>query len=91
VPRSRTGTTAGTGTTAVPCRAKAGERQAGRSGGRRGSLIDGSRRGSGVVAYLREQGVERIDLMIATHPHEDHIGGLIQVLDAMPVARVVTK
>jgi len=54
-------------------------------------LIDGRRRGSGVVAYLREQGVERIDLMIATHPHEDHIGGLIQVLDAMPLARVVTK
>ncbi|MFA5874605.1 MAG: MBL fold metallo-hydrolase [Anaerolineales bacterium] len=43
------------------------------------------------MAYLREQGVERIDLMIATHPHEDHIGGLIQVLDAMPLARVVTK
>ena len=55
------------------------------------ALIDGGSANTGVVAYLRVQGVERIDLMIATHPHEDHIGGLIQVLEAMPVARVVTN
>ena len=55
------------------------------------ALIDGGSSGSGVVAYLRGRGVGRIDLMIATHPHEDHIGGLIQVLEAIPVDRVVTN
>jgi competence protein ComEC len=54
-------------------------------------LIDGGSSDNGVVAYLRGQGVSRIDIMVATHPHEDHIGGLIQVLEAIPVARVVTN
>jgi competence protein ComEC len=54
-------------------------------------LIDGGSADTGVVAYLREQGVKRIDLMVATHPHEDHIGGLTQVLEAMPVSKVVTS
>lgn len=55
------------------------------------ALIDGGSADPGVVDYLWGQGVEGIDLMIATHPHEDHIGGLIQVLEEMPVARVVTN
>jgi competence protein ComEC len=54
-------------------------------------LIDGGSNSTGVVAYLQKMGVRKIDLMVATHPHEDHIGGLTQVLEAMPVARVVTN
>jgi competence protein ComEC len=54
-------------------------------------LIDGGSADSGIVDYLRGKGVTRIDLMVATHPHEDHIGGLIQVLEAIPVTRVVTN
>lgn len=55
------------------------------------ALIDGGPRGAGpaVTAYLRAQGVEKIDLLIATHPHADHIGGLIDVLGAFSVARVI--
>ncbi len=55
------------------------------------SLIDGGSKDSEVVAYLWEEGVEQIDLMVATHPHEDHVGGLTQVLEAFPVTRVVTN
>jgi len=55
------------------------------------ALIDGGSTNTGVMAYLWGQGVGRIDLIVATHPHEDHIGGLIQVLEAIPVARVVTN
>ena len=55
------------------------------------ALIDGGSNDHGGLAYLLHHGVERIDLMVATHPHEDHLGGLIQVLGAMPVARVVTS
>ena len=55
------------------------------------TLIDGGSANTGVLAYLKEQGVKQIDLMVATHPHEDHIGGLVQVLEALPVARVITN
>jgi len=42
-----------------------------------------------LVRYLTEQGVESIDLIIATHPHEDHIGGLPAVFAAFEVRLVV--
>ena len=54
-------------------------------------LIDGGSGDSGVVTFLRGMKVSRIDIMVATHPHEDHIGGLIQVLEAMSIGRVVTN
>lgn len=54
-------------------------------------LIDGGEAGSGVLRYLRSKGVQQLDLMVATHPHSDHIGGLEEVLQAIPVAEVVTN
>ncbi len=54
-------------------------------------LVDGGERGSGLVAYLRSVGIERPDTLIATHPHADHIGGLVDVLQALPVDAVVTN
>ena len=52
-------------------------------------LIDaGSRRTSeALVARLRSLGVRRIDLAVATHPHEDHIGGMAAVIREFPVGR----
>ena len=32
--------------------------------------------GDRVVSDLRKLGVTRIDLLVATHPHSDHIGGM---------------
>lgn len=54
-------------------------------------LIDGGPRsaGSTVVSYLRLQGVTTIDLLISTHPHEDHIGGLIDVLGSFTVKEII--
>ena len=37
---------------------------------------------------LRELGVKRIDILIATHPHEDHIGGMAEVVREFPVGRI---
>jgi competence protein ComEC len=46
------------------------------------ALIDGGRSSAGptVVAYLKQQGVSSLDVMVATHADADHIGGLIDVL-----------
>jgi beta-lactamase superfamily II metal-dependent hydrolase len=41
--------------------------------------------------YLKSKGVQKIDLMVATHPHSDHIGGLVAILKSMPVTKVVTN
>ena len=38
-----------------------------------------------LVPLLREMGVERIDLLVATHPHADHIGGMVGVIESIPV------
>ncbi|MFA4862081.1 MBL fold metallo-hydrolase [Methanoregula sp.] len=45
--------------------------------------------GDRVVANLRKLGVTRIDLLVATHPHSDHIGGMQKVLAAFPVGQVL--
>jgi beta-lactamase superfamily II metal-dependent hydrolase len=34
---------------------------------------------------LAARGVTRLDLLVATHPHADHVGGMVDVLAAMPV------
>lgn len=43
-------------------------------------LVDGGDRSPGVVAYLKRYVDGPIEVMVATHPHADHIGGLIAVL-----------
>lgn len=48
-------------------------------------LIDGGVKGAGqqIVSYLKELGINKLDIVVATHPDADHIGGLIPVLDNM--------
>lgn len=38
-----------------------------------------------VIEYLTAQGVETIDAIIATHPHEDHIGSIDEVIESFEV------
>ena len=45
--------------------------------------------GSRLEEYLRGQNVTSIDLLILTHPHDDHIGGLIAVLEDLPVKQAM--
>ncbi|MDR3165725.1 MAG: MBL fold metallo-hydrolase [Synergistaceae bacterium] len=40
-----------------------------------------------LVARLKNLGVRKIDVAVASHPHEDHIGGMPAVLEAIPVER----
>ncbi len=45
-------------------------------------LIDGGNSGDSslLYSYLRDHGVKRLDYIIATHPHEDHVGGITGAL-----------
>jgi competence protein ComEC len=54
-------------------------------------LIDGGSAGKGALTYLIQKGIKKIDIMVATHPHEDHIGGLVEVLYALSVKKVITN
>jgi competence protein ComEC len=43
-------------------------------------LIDAGDRGANTEVQLKALGVKRLDLVVATHPHADHIGRMKQVL-----------
>ena len=55
------------------------------------ALIDAGERGDGddVFAYLNRQGVKKLDLVIATHPHADHIGGMADVIGGITIDKFV--
>lgn len=42
-----------------------------------------------VVSYLRKLGVGRLDHVIATHPHSDHMGGMYRIIDVFDVGDVI--
>ena len=44
--------------------------------------------GKRVVSDLKALGVTRLDYVVATHPHADHIGGLPEVLSSFPIGAV---
>ena len=51
-------------------------------------VIDAGDRGKPTVDLLKQYGVRGIDLLIATHPHADHIGEVRDLLRAFPVKEV---
>ena len=54
-------------------------------------LVDGGDNGYGnsrVVPVLQENGVDTIDLLVLTHPHADHCGGLDEVMHAVAVNEI---
>jgi len=55
-------------------------------------LIDGGDVGEGkaqVLPFLRKEGVERLDLVLGTHGHRDHLGGLSEVLVEIPTEKLL--
>lgn len=55
-------------------------------------MIDGgpSKASSTVYTILKNKGIKTIDLMVATHPDEDHIGGLSGALNYSKVDKVLS-
>lgn len=53
-------------------------------------LIDAGNNGDGelIVDFLKELNVTKIDYLIGTHPHEDHIGGLDDVIESFDIGKV---
>ncbi len=53
-------------------------------------LIDGGEEAGrkALLAYLKEQGVKRIDLLVNTHPHSDHMGSFGYIVKNMDVGAV---
>ncbi len=41
-----------------------------------------------LTAYLKELGVDKIDILIATHPHADHIGGMVKVIQNFEIGEI---
>jgi len=52
------------------------------------ALIDGGDKSPGVVSYIDDYVDGSLEVMIATHPHADHIGGLIAALNAFEVDEI---
>ena len=50
-------------------------------------LIDAGTRSTKqeLADYLKELGVDDIDILIGTHPHEDHIGGMAKIIEEFPI------
>lgn len=40
------------------------------------------------IDYLREKNIEKIDIVIITHFHEDHICGLVSVIEQMTIGQI---
>jgi len=51
-------------------------------------LIDGGEKSPGVVDFLKKYVDGPLEVMVATHPHSDHIGGLIAVLSTFQVQQI---
>lgn len=60
-------------------------------GPERNLLIDAGENDQGeqVLRYLKQRGIKRLDYVIGSHPHSDHIGGLDTVIAEMEVGAVI--
>lgn len=53
-------------------------------------VVDGGNNadGTAVVNFIKSKGISHLDYVVGTHPHEDHIGGLDNVINSFGVTKV---
>jgi len=42
-----------------------------------------------IISYIKKQGISKLDIIIGTHPHEDHIGALDTVINSFDIEQVI--
>ena len=54
-------------------------------------LIDAGNNGDAktIVDYLKKQKVKKLDYVIGTHPHEDHIGSLDTIINTFSIGKII--
>jgi beta-lactamase superfamily II metal-dependent hydrolase len=54
-------------------------------------LIDAAEQdqGKNIAEYLHARGISRLNYVVATHPHSDHIGGMETILNEFPVENFI--
>lgn len=45
--------------------------------------------GKAVVDFIADKGISKLDIVVGTHPHEDHIGGLDDVINAFDIGEII--
>ncbi len=58
---------------------------------RRTLLVDAGRNGAVTAQYLHQLGVDTIDLLVISHDHADHMGGVPELLAEFPVRNLMTN
>ena len=54
-------------------------------------LIDAGNNSDGenIVKFLKDKNISDIDVVLGTHPHEDHIGSLDKVIDSFDIKNII--
>lgn len=61
------------------------------TGGWKGEFVDGRGAGEVVASYLRRIGVNKLDALVLSHPHEDHCAGALFLKDRFDISSVLVS
>lgn len=42
-----------------------------------------------VISYIKKQGIEKLDYVVATHPHSDHMGAMSYIISEFEIGKVI--